>query len=123
MCYLYLFNLYKYIYYNFCVYKKDDIDDDEKDTYNNVNLNKLLNNNYNNRVILNLDEIIINSMVYNNIEIPFYEIKSYNYHNYIGFPKLFDNKPTEDSLLHLDDNIYKNDEYIMVDNKDCIKID
>jgi len=69
----YLFNFYKYIYYNFCIYKNDD-NDDNNDNNDNHNINKKSGNNLN----LDLDKIIISSLVCNNIEIPFYEIKTFN---------------------------------------------
>ena len=65
----YLFNLYKYIYYNFCIYKSDDDDTDNEDiNCYNIDLNKKVD----------LDKMIISSLVCNNIEIPFFEIKTFN---------------------------------------------
>ena len=69
----YLFNLYKYIYYNFCIYKNDDDDDnDEVVNFYNIDINKNLNQK------IDLDKMIISSLVCNNIEIPFFEIKTFN---------------------------------------------
>ena len=111
MCYILLYNLYKYIYYNYCIYKNNDID-------NNINDNlPITYNYYNHRVIDNLDDIIFNSMVCNNIEIPFYELKYYNsYNNIIGLPNI------QQDFLPITEN-KNNDEYIIIDNKDYIKVD
>lgn len=70
----YLFNLYKYIYYNFCIYKNDDDNNnddnnnDENYIYDNIDINQKVD----------LDKMIISSLVCNNIEIPFFEIKTFN---------------------------------------------
>jgi len=67
----YLYNLYKYIYYNFCIYK----DEDDNDNYSN---NEYAQKKFNNEVNIDLDKIIISSLVCNNVEIPFFEIKTFN---------------------------------------------
>ena len=66
----YLFNLYKYIYYNFCVYKNHDDNDENNQNVNcyNIDINKEVDS----------DKMIISSLVCNNIEIPFFEIKTFN---------------------------------------------
>ena len=78
----YLFNFYKYIYYNFCIYKNDDNDNNNDNNDNNNNDDNNDNHNINkksgNNLNLDLDKLIISSLVCNNIEIPFYEIKTFN---------------------------------------------